>query len=111
MVLWNLVRVSRCLFLPAKTRGVSQFKFRNVKTTRLSLELAQLRSIGGIHDGKHSIERDAMAIVANATHRHERPGHCGDLENRLQIATLIKEIERELSPRLGIVPPSPIRNS
>ena len=97
MVLWNLVRVSRCLFRPAKTRRTSKFKLCNVETTRLSLKFAQLGSIGSIHDGKQSVERYAVAVVANATHRHERSGHCRYLENRLQIATLIREIERTLA--------------
>ena len=92
MVLWNFVRDSRCLFLPAKTRRTSKFKLSNVKTTRLPLKSAKLGPIGSMHDGHDCIEGDAVAIVAYAPYRHERSGHRGYLENRLQITVLIGEV-------------------
>ena len=98
MVLQNFQHpTSGSLFQPAKTCGVSQFKFGNVKTTRLPHKLAELGSISRVHDGHTSIESYTVALVANPPYRHERSGHCGNLENRLQVAVLIREVKLTLA--------------
>ena len=81
MVVLQNFRRSYRLFLPAKHRGASEFKLSDIKTTWLPLKFAKFSPIGAVDHGHNSVERYAVALVADAPHRHERSGHGGDLKD------------------------------
>ena len=100
VVLWNISwPVSRPLFLSAKTGGGSKFELGNAETTAVAIESADLTAVLRLHDGHHRVERDVVALVANATHRHQRSRDCGDLEYGLDVPTYpsVAQVERALA--------------
>ena len=97
VVLQNTCPGSGLLFWPAKTGGIPKLELGHIESSLLPLELAKFTALGGVHDCHHSIERDAVALIADSAHRHQRSSDCSDLENRLLISILVREVQLALT--------------